>query len=151
MGKFIKALVETRNVGAAARAAGRSVATCYRWRERFEPFAVEWAASLAIGYDRLETALLDYALEKVERPLVEAGAETDADGGDEIDGVAAVALARSISQVDLNFAVGILARHRGVVDAPKVAAKQAKAPTEAEVDAALTRALDGLARRANAT
>lgn len=129
--KFIKTLTETCSVVLAARAAGRTVATCYRWRGEDAGFAAGWDAALATGYDRLEAALLDYAVTSIER-----GVEDSAATG-----------TRSISHSDLQFAVGMLLRHRSADEDKKAAERRIPAATEAETDAALRRALDGLARR----
>src|SRR3546814_4097149 len=63
---FLDALAATCNVTLAARAAGFPVRPCYRWRHQHAAFAEAWQEALAIGYDRLETALLDYALARSE-------------------------------------------------------------------------------------
>lgn len=127
--RFAKVLAETGNVAMAAAAAGRTEATVHRWRSVDAPFAAAWAEALAIGYDRLENALLVYALGRV-------------DGG---------AAGASISNGDLQLAVGMLQRHRAATGDRRGQALPVKMPTEAESDAALKRALDGLARRGRAS
>lgn len=146
--KFVALLAETCNVSAAARAAGVAASTCYRWRTADAGFAALWDAALGIGYDRLEAALLDYALKTVEREVADPAVIAP----EEVKGSVAVAMAeRTISHADLQFAVGMLARHRAAGEAAKparkAAAKGAPMPTRAETDAVLKRALDGLARR----
>ncbi|OWK28922.1 hypothetical protein SPMU_24470 [Sphingomonas mucosissima] len=126
--RFAKVLAETCNVALAAASAGRTVATVHRWRSVDAAFAAAWDEALAIGYDRLENALLVYALGKV-------------------DGVAGGAAGGSISNGDLQLAVGMLQRHRASSGGRRGDALPIKMPTEAETDAALKRALDGLARR----
>lgn len=127
--RFAKVLAETCNVAAAAAAAGRTLATVHRWRSVDAAFAAAWEEALAVGYDRLENALLVYALGK-------------------IDGEAAGA---SISNGDLQLAVGMLQRHRAADGGRRGQALPVRMPTEAESDAALKRALDGLARRGAAS
>lgn len=122
--RFARVLAETCNVAAAAKVAGRRVATVQRWRSVDASFAAAWEEALAIGYDRLENALLVYALGK-------------------IDGVAGI----SVSNADLQLAVGMVQRYRASDSGRRGQALPAKMPTEAETDAALKRALDGLARR----
>jgi hypothetical protein len=95
-------------------------------------FAAAWDEALAIGYDRLENALLVYAIGKV-------------------DAVAAGAPGASISNGDLQLAVGMLQRHRAADGGRRGQVLPARMPTEAESDAALKRALDGLARRGAAS
>src|SRR3546814_11540216 len=70
---FLDALAATCNVTLAARAAGFPVRTCYRWRHQPAAFAEAWQEALAIGYDRLETALLGYALACVQAPPTDPG------------------------------------------------------------------------------
>ncbi len=139
--RFLDRLAATCNVSVAARFAGVAVSSCYRLRAREEGFAAAWDAALAVGYDRLEAALLDYALTKME------GGQADPDviAPAEIPGSVKAALAeRSVSHSDLQMAVRILAQHR--------TAKEGKPrtkglPSEAQSDAMLKRKLDALARR----
>ena len=143
---FVATLAETCNVSAAARAAGVVASTCYRWRAQDAAFSAAWDDALAIGYDRLEAALLDYALEKIER-----GASAEAVEADAFKGTLATAVAeRNVSLAELQFAAGMLARHRAALEA-KAAGKRARKakdmPSAAETDAVLKRALDGLARQ----
>lgn len=126
--RFAKVLAETCNVSLAAAAAGRTLATVHRWRSVDAAFAAAWDEALNVGYDRLENALLVYALTK-------------------IDGVAGAAAGASLSNGDLQLAVGMLQRHRASGGGRRAEALPIKMPTEAETDAALKRALDGLARR----
>lgn len=149
---FVATLAETCNVSAGARAAGVVPSTCYRWRAQDAEFAAAWDAALAIGYDRLEAALLDLALEKIECGTV----DPEAVSADEVPGSIAVAVAqRCVSHADLQFAVGMLSRHRAAAEAKAAGAKTAgrrtkramDMPSAAETDAVLRRALDGLARR----
>lgn len=130
--RFAKVLAETCNVAAAAASAGRTLATVHRWRSVDAAFAAAWDEALAIGYDRLENALLVYAIGKV-------------------DAVAAGAAGASISNGDLQLAVGMLQRHRATDGGRRGQVLPVRMPTEAESDAALKRALDGLARRGAAS
>lgn len=130
--RFAKVLAETCNVAAAAASAGRTLATVHRWRSVDAAFAAAWDEALAIGYDRLENALLVYAIGKV-------------------DAVAAGAPGASISNGDLQLAVGMLQRHRAADGGRRGQVLPVRMPTEAESDAALKRALDGLARRGAAS
>ena len=119
-------------MAAAAASAGRTLATVHRWRSVDAAFAAAWDEALAIGYDRLENALLVYAIGKV-------------------DAVAAGAAGASISNADLQLAVGMLQRHRAADGGRRGQVLPVRMPTEAESDAALKRALDGLARRGAAS
>ena len=130
--RFARVLAETCNVAAAAASAGRTLATVHRWRSVDAAFAAAWDEALAMGYDRLENALLVYAIGKV-------------------DAVAAGAAGASISNGDLQLAVGMLQRHRTADGGRRGQMPPVRMPTEAESDAALRRALDGLARRGAAS
>ncbi|WP_301076491.1 hypothetical protein [Sphingomonas sp.] len=130
--RFARVLAETCNVAAAAASAGRTLATVHRWRSVDAAFAAAWDEALAMGYDRLENALLVYAIGKV-------------------DAVAAGAAGASISNGDLQLAVGMLQRHRTADGGRRGQMLPVRMPTEAESDAALKRALDGLARRGAAS
>lgn len=141
--RFLERLATTCNVSVAARSAGVAVSSCYRLRARDAPFATAWDAALAVGYDRLEAALLEYALEKVER----GAADPEAIAPEAIRGSVKAALAeRTVSHSDLQLAVGILSRHRAAIEGKKPA-RGGQRMTSDETDAALRRALDGLSRR----
>ena len=154
---FIHTLTETGSVALAAAAADRKLSTCYRWRAENADFAAAWAAALEVGYDRLESALLGHALKTMACPLVDmangangANRAEGAEGGpaaDQSDAGAPEAGERSISNADLQFVTGVVVRHRAAAKREKPEPKRGKAPTREEVDAALKRALDGLARR----
>ena len=77
--RFLKALGETCNVRKAARAAGlESSSHVYTLRRRDPAFAELWAEALANGYDRLETMLLQCALEGLnDIDVGELAAESD--------------------------------------------------------------------------
>ena len=136
---FLRAVNETCSVVLAARAAGRSVATCYRWRAEHGPFAAAWDAALVNGYDRLQSALLSHALKTMESGLGDDAVVAD---GEEAGAVER----RSYGREELHLASELLVRRAGG-DKGAGRTRPAKAPTRAEVDAALKRALDGLARR----
>ena len=56
---FLLALAATANVRLSARAAGFASASFYARKRRNPGFAREWQKALALGYDRLELALLE--------------------------------------------------------------------------------------------
>ena len=121
-----------------------ALSSCYRLRARDQGFADAWRQALTIGYDRLEEALLDYALSRVEAE------EIDPETVDPvaIEGSVMTALAdRSVSKTDLQLALSLLNRHRAAVEGRRVAARGARRATAEETDAALTRKLDALARQ----
>jgi hypothetical protein len=142
--RFLDALAATCNVRIAAGAAGIALSSCYRLRARDRSFADAWQQALAIGYDRLEDALLDYALSRIEADEIDPEAVDPA----AIEGSAVVALARrSVSNADLQFAIGLLNRHRAAVEGRRLGGRGARRATAEETDAALTRKLDALARQ----
>ncbi|MDG5489116.1 hypothetical protein NYR55_10875 [Sphingomonas sp. BGYR3] len=63
--RFLTHLAETANVTAAVGKSGVSSSTVYRTRYREPEFAAEWDRALAIGYDRLEAAMLAAAMKAV--------------------------------------------------------------------------------------
>jgi len=67
---FLETLVETCNVTAAAKAAGISGTCCYDLRRRDPVFRAGWEEALVRGYDRLELALLDRAINGTGRQAI---------------------------------------------------------------------------------
>ena len=141
---FIHTLTKTGSVALAAGAADRTQSTCYRWRAENPAFAAAWAAALEIGYDRLESALLDHALRTIES--VGSAGTGDADNGRENGGGGGEPAGGSLSAADRQFVLNVVLRHRGRSGAGKLAARS-EALSREEVDAALRQALDGLALR----
>lgn len=156
--RFLKVLAESCNVKMAARAAGVTVGP-YHLRARDPVFAQLWDQALAIGYDRLEAALLQRALEGVNAIDVTALADEsdreaaagDAPGGEGTapgrrghhrpgSGVPRDGLART----DVQLALALLNRRRE----GEVRQRRGRQPmTSDEVDAVLLRKLDGLVRK----
>lgn len=59
--RFLETLAATCNVKAACAAAGLTAASAYNRRQRSEAFQRAWDEALAIGYDKIEAALLEAA------------------------------------------------------------------------------------------
>lgn len=72
-GLFVQALGETSNIAASCRAAGLSESTVRRRRSKDAEFAARWAAALREGFEKLETMLLDRALNGMEKPVWHGG------------------------------------------------------------------------------
>lgn len=147
--RFLDTLAVTCNVKAACRAAGVAPANAYRTRGRDPGFAASWQAALALGYVRLEEALLEYALSRVAAGAGEAD-EIDPGAVDPaaIEGSVAKAIAdNTVSNADLQFAVSLLNRHKAAVDGRAALGRNARRAAPEETDAALRRKLDSLARR----
>jgi len=71
--RFLLALTETANVAKSSAAAGLSESSVYRHRQLSEPFRARWAEALGEGVVRLETMLLERALNGVEKPVWHGG------------------------------------------------------------------------------
>lgn len=66
---FFEALALTANVARSARIAGLADSTIYRRRRTHADFRDRWAEAVREGAARLETAMLDRALNGVEKPV----------------------------------------------------------------------------------
>jgi hypothetical protein len=142
--RFLDTLAATCNVTSAVRAAGVAQSSCYRARMRDAAFAAAWEEAIATGYQRLEEALLDYALARVVGEVPDpAAADPEALAQSPITALAE----RTISASDLHFAVGLLNRQRAAAEGKVTLGRRVKMASPAETDAALRRKLDQLARR----
>ncbi len=152
--RFLAVLAETCSVALAARMAKRTLSTCYRWRAEDEAFAAAWDAAIEDGYARLEVGLLEHALAKIERGDVDGGEAPGSREGSRRgslgEGERVALPIRAASAADLQFAMALLLRRRAEAKGGKAAIASLTMPTPAETDAALRRALDGLARQAGA-
>lgn len=160
---FLATLAETCNVRASAEAAGMRGKAPYDLRQRDPDFGALWQQALAIGYERLEEALLRHALTTINaidvgETVAEVAADTgggDGDGGDGDGGVgegggaggrlATPGAALSTSQVQV--ALAILNRHRAATEGNRGQRRGIRRATAAETDAALGAKLDMLARK----
>jgi len=78
---FLEALRKGNTVSAAAKAAGVSRATVYRWQGEDEPFATAWNDAYETGTDALEQEAIRRATQGVAKPLFYKGKPiVDADG-----------------------------------------------------------------------
>ena len=97
--RFLAELAATAHVGLACAAIGVTHTAVYTRRERDPVFARAWRVALLAGYDRIEAALIRYALgEGDHAPVVNAGCETPTAG-----------------QLDVSVAMMLLDRHRRTV------------------------------------
>ena len=175
--RFLDALAATCNVRAAHEAAGLAPTSGYALRRRDPEFAALWQDALAIGYERLEEALLTHALQAVN--AIEIATDGDVDlgpraisahaseppkRGHRVPGSGVASLSSSaidlpragspdgrISFADAQFGLLLLNRHRGSVEgraAPTGSrAVRQPRPTAEQTDAILRKKLDALARR----
>jgi hypothetical protein len=74
---FLNALADTCNVAASCRAAGMSSGAIYPLRQRDPAFRRAWAEALREGYARLELAMLDRAINGIDRPVFRLGQRVD--------------------------------------------------------------------------
>lgn len=137
---FLDHLAEHCNVNAACRAVGMDPSGAYALRRRDPDFAAQWREALEIAYERLETALLRYSIERLN------GGETDVGGVPSSDAAPSAGEART---ADLQTAMQMLTgRHREEgAKAPGASGKAPRIATREETDAALRKHLDALARR----
>ena len=153
--RFLAALAETCNVRMATEASGMRGKSAYDLRKRDPMFATLWQEALAIGYERLEEALLRHALTSLNAiELGEYSDEIDA----ECPNVAAMARRAAatpgsglhpatLGMGQVQVALAILNRHRATVEGRRGIARGRRRATAAETDAALRHQLDMLARR----
>lgn len=132
---FLATLADSCNVRKAAAAAGMTPSGVYQLRKRDAAFGDLWAEALDLGYERLETALLEHALIGVNAIDVGAaiGTADDLPGPD------------MVSAGALQLAMALLTKHRQGVERKPVT--QRRRATPEETDAALKKQLDALERR----
>lgn len=123
---FLATLAETGNVLGAARASGLSSANVYKRRERSAAFRAAWAEALREGYVRLETHLLQRALNGVRKPVWYGGKKVG-----------------SVVEHSDRLALALIAQHRASVGASAVPATV----SIADVQATLTYRLAEMNRR----
>ena len=131
---FLVELALSCNIVRAAAAAGMSQSSTYRLRKRNPDFAAQWAAALAVGYERLETALFRRALETVGELPVEA-----------IEGES-----RPLEVMTIDQAIRILRFQRESVRQGQARGRRSQArhvATQEETDAALMKRIRIVERR----
>lgn len=128
--QFLTHLSESCNVRDSVAAAGMSVSSAYQLRRRDPQFRGLWQEALLEGYDHLEGLLLAHALGSVNQvePAIPGEGEAAA-------------------PFDPKLALSILTVHRPNREGRERGGRKRARPSEAEVDAALTRQLDALARQ----
>ena len=127
---FLDHLAGTCNVMQSAAAAGVTASAVYQIRRRDPAFAAKWEEALALGYQMVETRLLDHVLAGRCRtdPLATDGGEQPA--------------------IDFESALRLLSQHRNGQGKPHKG-RQAEYATREETDAMLLKRLRAIeARRA---
>ena len=120
-GRFLQVLTETCHVERAVREAGMGPTAAYDLRRRDTKFAAQWQEALAIGYDRLETALLRRALEVIEGLVLEESAQP-------------------VEKMTVAQAMDVMSKHRASVERGAARGRRPQArhiATQAETDAVL--------------
>ena len=175
--RFLDTLAATCNVLASSAAAGVPPTNAYRLRQRDPGFAALWQEALALGYERLEQALLTHALQSINAIEIAADGPVDVskcvtdptrgNAAERVNGFPGSGAPRAsagsadisnagtvggrISMADAQFALMLLNRHRAAVEgraAPAGGRASGKGrPTAEQTDAVLRKKLDALARR----
>lgn len=132
--RFLEGLAATCNIQKAAGFAGVSPGCVYRHRARDAAFAEQWAAALAIGYDRLEALVLEHG---------GAGAEI------EIDPERAEAAGIAPEPFDFERAMKVLVYRRGAREGQpnRRTGRPVRNAGREETTAALLKALAAAKRR----
>ena len=137
--KFLDVLALTCNVKFAAAEAGAVPSTAYRARRTDPEFAELWREALLAGYERLETELLQRALQSI-------NAISPGDGGHAVVEAADAA----VEKMDINAILKVLAHRRGTVEGgmrPSRRDVRRRIATEEETNAALLKKLAILERQ----
>ena len=138
--RFLDTLAATSNVTASARAVGVSVGKLYAARETDAPFAAAWERALAIAYERLEQAMLAYAVSRFAADAIDPDA---ADPAAVAESLAARVSSGDVSRTDLEMAMALLNR------SPRGDGRftRRRTATREESEAVVREKLDLLARR----
>lgn len=122
---FLGELEQTANVAASARASGMSESSIRRRRAKDDAFRERWLAALREGFSRLETMLLERALNGIEKPVWHGGKQ--------------VGTAREYSD---RLALALLSHHRGTVTGLGVKAPLVPAMSDEAIQAELLTRLE---------
>lgn len=153
--RFLTVLADSCNVRRAVAAVGMTPSGAYQLRKRDAAFADLWAEALAIGYERLEAALLEHALigvnaidmgEVIDAAYADDGPDNKSEGkgGAIVPGSGFSVLA--LTPATIQLALALLNRHDRPVDGRRLRSGR-KPATPEETDAALKKQLDMLARK----
>jgi hypothetical protein len=143
---FLDTLAATCNVRRSVAAVGMTARGAYLLRRRDPGFDALWKDAMAIGYQRLEEALLQRALESIN------DIEINAD-----DAANAVIVPGSgfskgpLTSAEVQLILSLVNRHRATVEGRGKPGNSRRYATPEEVDARLTAKLDSLAKRLKAS
>lgn len=135
--QFLAALAVSADAGAAARAVGETLRAARALRARDRAFGEAWDAAIGAAHALVEEGLL-------RRMLALLAGEQE--GGEVGAGTTGLSITPPLSATEVQFYLKLLARRDALAKAGDGVSEAARADA-AETDAALERALDGLARR----
>lgn len=135
--QFLAALAVSADAGAAARAVGETLWAARTLRARDRAFGEAWDAAIGAAHALVEEGLL-------RRMLALLAGEQE--GGEVGAGTTGLSITPPLSATEVQFYLKLLARRDALAKAGDGVSEAARADA-AETDAALERALDGLARR----
>ncbi|HIV76017.1 hypothetical protein [uncultured Sphingomonas sp.] len=135
--QFLAALAVSADAEAAARAVGETLRAARALRQRDRAFGQAWDAAIGAAHALVEEGLL-------RRMLTLLAGEQE--GGEAGAGTTGLSITPPLSATEVQFYLKLLARRDALARAGDGAGEAARADA-AETDAALERALDGLARR----
>ncbi|WP_433909690.1 hypothetical protein [Sphingomonas yabuuchiae] len=135
--QFLAALAVSADAEAAVRAVGETLRAARALRQRDRAFGQAWDAAIGAAHALVEEGLL-------RRMLTLLAGEQE--GGEAGAGTTGLSITPPLSATEVQFYLKLLARRDALARAGDGAGEAARADA-AETDAALERALDGLARR----
>ncbi|WP_058717519.1 hypothetical protein [Sphingomonas sanguinis] len=136
--QFLAALAVSADAGAAARAVGETLRAARTLRTRDRAFGEAWDQAIGAAHALVEEGLL--------RRMLTLLAAEEVEGGEAGAGTTGLSITPPLSATEVQFYLKLLARRDALARAGDGASEAARADA-AETDAALERALDGLARR----
>lgn len=136
--QFLAALAVSADAGAAARAVGETLRAARALRARDRAFSEAWDDAIGAAHALVEEGLL--------RRMLTLLAAEEVEGGEAGAGTTGLSITPPLSATEVQFYLKLLARRDAQARAGDGAGEAARADA-AETDAALERALDGLARR----
>ncbi len=136
--QFLEALAVSADAGVAARAVGETLGAVRSLRRRDRAFGEAWDQAIGAAHALVEEGLLRRML-----ALLAAG---DGEGGEAGAGTTGLSITPPLAPTEVQFYLKLLARRDALARAGDAGSDAARA-SAAETDAALERALDGLARR----
>lgn len=136
--QFLAALAVSADAGAAARTVGETLRAARTLRTRDRAFGEAWDQAIGAAHALVEEGLL--------RRMLTLLAAEEVEGGEAGAGTTGLSITPPLSATEVQFYLKLLARRDALARAGDGASEAARADA-AETDAALERALDGLARR----